>query len=109
MQRLFAATFAYNNGAPNSKLPALGWSSWVALGPGAEHPIFDYCDESGVMAAVDAFHAVGLYCDASVPAIFAPLCAVNVDRNPSLIEIQAEVLESPIASTFTRWLSEPHK
>ena len=60
MQRLFAATFAYNNGAPNSKLPALGWSSWVALGPGAEHPIFDYCDESGVMAAVDAFHAVGL-------------------------------------------------
>ena len=61
MQRLFAATFAYNNGAPNSKLPALGWSSWVALGPGAEHPIFDYCEESGVMAAVDAFHAVGLY------------------------------------------------
>ena len=61
MLRLFAATFAYNNGAPNSKLPALGWSSWVALGPGAEHPIFDYCDESGVMAAVDAFHAVGLY------------------------------------------------
>ena len=27
------------------------------------------------------------------------LCAVNVDRNPALIEIQVRVLESPIAST----------
>ena len=35
---------AYDNGAPGSRLPVLGWSSWVALGPGAEHPIFDYCD-----------------------------------------------------------------
>ena len=29
-------TFAYDNGAPVSKLPPLGWSSWVALGPGNE-------------------------------------------------------------------------
>ena len=43
---------AYDNGAPHSKLPVLGWSSWVALGPGAEHPIFDYCDEESVMNAV---------------------------------------------------------
>lgn len=53
--------FAYNNGAPNSRLPALGWSSWVALGPGAHHPVFDYCDESSVMHSIDAFMAVGLY------------------------------------------------
>jgi hypothetical protein len=53
-------TSAYNNGAPGSKLPVLGWSSWVALGPGEAHPIFDYCDEASVKAAADAFVAVGL-------------------------------------------------
>jgi hypothetical protein len=42
---LFTAVLAYDNEAPNSLLPPLGWSSWVALGPGAEHPVFDYCDE----------------------------------------------------------------
>eukprot|EP00943_MAST-04B_sp_MAST-4B-sp1_P000007 g7.t1 len=56
---LFAAltttTYAYDNGAKHSKLPPLGWSSWVALGPGDEHPIFDYCDEDSVKAAIDAF------------------------------------------------------
>ena len=52
---------AYDNGAPHSRLPALGWSSWVSLGPGAEHPIFDYCDEENVKHAMDAFHEVGLY------------------------------------------------
>ena len=52
---------AYDNGAPNSRLPPLGWSSWVALGPKAQHPIFDYCDETNVKHAIDAFHAVGLY------------------------------------------------
>jgi hypothetical protein len=51
---------AYDNGAPNVRLPALGWASWVALGPGAAHPIFDYCDEFGVKAAADAFIALGL-------------------------------------------------
>ena len=33
----------------------------VALGPGDEHPIFDYCDANSVMAAADAFMEVGLY------------------------------------------------
>ena len=52
---------AYDNGAPHSRLPTLGWSSWVALGPGSEHPIFDYCDEASVMAAADAMIETGLY------------------------------------------------
>lgn len=50
---------AYDNGAPNSKLPVLGWSSWVALAPADAHPIFDYCDEESVMHAVDAFVELG--------------------------------------------------
>ena len=75
---LFTAVLAYDNEAPNSLLPPLGWSSWVALGPGAEHPVFDYCDEFryfwyqvavlfwvscgfSVKAAADAFVEVGLY------------------------------------------------
>jgi alpha-galactosidase len=58
---LFGTVAAYDNGAPNSKLPVLGWSSWVALAPGAEHPIFDYCDEESVMNAIDAFVEVGFY------------------------------------------------
>ena len=52
---------AYDNGAPNARLPTLGWSSWIALGPGAGHPVFDYCDAAGIMAAADAFVEVGLY------------------------------------------------
>ena len=52
---------AFDNGAPHSRLPALGWSSWVALGPGDDHPVFDYCDENSVKAAADAFMEVGLY------------------------------------------------
>jgi len=56
---LFGAAHAYDNGAPNSKLPVLGWSSWVALAPGAEHPIFDYCDEDSVKHAIDAFVELG--------------------------------------------------
>jgi alpha-galactosidase len=56
-----APAAAYDNGAPHSRLPALGWSSWVALGPGDEHPVFDYCDENSVKAAADAFMEVGLY------------------------------------------------
>eukprot|EP00040_Diaphanoeca_grandis_P019754 m.104590 g.104590 ORF g.104590 m.104590 type:complete len:510 (-) comp27577_c0_seq1:36-1565(-) len=52
---------AYDNGAPHSKLPPLGWSSWVALGPGDAHPIFDFCDEASVKAAADAYMESGLY------------------------------------------------
>jgi alpha-galactosidase len=58
---IVAAASAYDNGAPSSLLPPLGWSSWVALGPGADHPVFDYCDEFSVKAAADAFVEVGLY------------------------------------------------
>jgi len=58
---IVAAVLAYDNGAPHSLLPPLGWSSWVALGPGADHPVFDYCDEFSVKAAADAFVDVGLY------------------------------------------------
>ena len=42
-------------------MPALGWSSWVALGPGSQHPVLDFCDEASVMASIDAFHDVGLF------------------------------------------------
>jgi hypothetical protein len=52
---------AYDNGAPFSRLPTLGWSSWVALGPEAAHPIFDFCDEQSVMAAADAYIEIGLF------------------------------------------------
>ena len=54
---------AYDNGAAHSKLPPLGWSSWVALGPKDQHPIFDFCDEESVKAAIDAFVSpdLGLY------------------------------------------------
>jgi len=52
---------AYDNGAPHSRLPTLGWSSWVALAPGADHPIFDFCDEFSIKSAADAFVEVGLY------------------------------------------------
>eukprot|EP01064_Diplonema_japonicum_P028877 TRINITY_DN453_c0_g1_i2.p1 TRINITY_DN453_c0_g1~~TRINITY_DN453_c0_g1_i2.p1 ORF type:complete len:410 (+),score=129.53 TRINITY_DN453_c0_g1_i2:70-1299(+) len=57
---LGAAVLSYNNGAPDSRLPPLGWSSWVALGPGTAHPVFDYCDEQQVKNTVDAFIALGL-------------------------------------------------
>ena len=55
----WALTAAYNNGAPGARLPPMGWSSWIALGPGAGAPIFDYCDEAGVKASIDAFIALG--------------------------------------------------
>ena len=42
------AAFAYDNGAPYARLPSMGWSSWVALGPGASPPVFDFCDEFSV-------------------------------------------------------------
>lgn len=52
---------AYPNGAPNARLPTLGWSSWIALGPAGSAPVFDYCDEATVKASADAFVALGLY------------------------------------------------
>ena len=53
---------AYYNDAPDSRLPPLGWSSWVALAPGGScGHAFDYCSEKSVKAAADNFHAVGLY------------------------------------------------
>ena len=56
-----SCALAYDNGAPNARLPTLGWSSWIALGPGASPPVFDYCDEFSVKASADAFIEVGLY------------------------------------------------
>ena len=59
---LFASVVAaFDNGAPLSRLPPLGWSSWEAFGPGTEHPVRDYCDENSVKAAADAFISTGLY------------------------------------------------
>ena len=58
---------AYDNGAPNSRTPPMGWSSWVALSPIGEHPIFDYCDESSVMARQSARPTV-----ASLTAVLLP-------------------------------------
>mmetsp|Transcript_18185 Transcript_18185/g.42525 ORF Transcript_18185/g.42525 Transcript_18185/m.42525 type:complete len:473 (+) Transcript_18185:167-1585(+) len=60
----FAA--AYDNGAPHSRLPPLGWSSWVALGRGwdTDQPRateVDFCDEASVRSSIDAFFEVGLY------------------------------------------------
>ena len=52
---------AYDNDAPDSRLPPLGWSSWVALAGGSCGHAFDYCSENSVKAAADNFHAVGLY------------------------------------------------
>jgi hypothetical protein len=56
-----SAAAAYPNGAPNARLPTMGWSSWIALGPNGSAPVFDFCDEQSVMAAADAFMALGFY------------------------------------------------
>lgn len=60
---LLQGAAAYDNGAPHARLPPMGWSSWVALGPGAEHPIFDFCDDASIRAAADALVSdeLGLY------------------------------------------------
>ena len=73
-------TSAYDNGAPHSRLPALGWSSWVALGPGDEHPVFDYCDANSVKTAADAFVEVGLY-DAGYRHLHLDDCWAAQERN----------------------------
>eukprot|EP00729_Bicosta_minor_P016363 gene16363-14015_t len=56
-----AHTHAFDNGAPYSRLPPMGWSSWDALAAGADHPIRDFCDTISVKAAADAYIATGLY------------------------------------------------
>ncbi|KAL1510758.1 hypothetical protein AB1Y20_007045 [Prymnesium parvum] len=66
MAALWPAALAYDNAAPHSRLPPLGWSSWVALGAGAatraaSPPSFDYCDEPSALLSIDAFFAVGLF------------------------------------------------
>ncbi len=75
-----APAAAYDNGAPGSRLPVLGWSSWVALGPGDAHPIFDFCDEHSVKAASDAFVALG-FKDHGYTGFHLDDCWANVDRN----------------------------
>eukprot|EP00443_Scrippsiella_acuminata_P064369 CAMPEP_0115435974 /NCGR_PEP_ID=MMETSP0271-20121206/33941_1 /TAXON_ID=71861 /ORGANISM="Scrippsiella trochoidea, Strain CCMP3099" /LENGTH=444 /DNA_ID=CAMNT_0002861459 /DNA_START=1 /DNA_END=1335 /DNA_ORIENTATION=- len=76
---------ALDNGAPNSKRPPLGWSSWVALGegwpgPDAKHPSFDFCDEASVRASVDAFHDVGLW-QAGYRHFHLDDCWADLERN----------------------------
>ena len=71
---------AFDNGAPHSRLPALGWSSWVALGPGDDHPVFDYCDANSVKAAADAFMEVGLY-EAGYRSLHLDDCWAAKERN----------------------------
>mmetsp|Transcript_3652 Transcript_3652/g.9266 ORF Transcript_3652/g.9266 Transcript_3652/m.9266 type:complete len:509 (+) Transcript_3652:53-1579(+) len=78
---------AYNNGAPHSRMPPLGWSSWVALGKGwdteaASAPEFDFCDEVSVKASIDAFHSVGLY-DAGYRHFHLDDCWADRQRNAS--------------------------
>jgi|EP01046_Picozoa_sp_COSAG06_P050570 alpha-galactosidase len=50
----------YDNAAPLSRTPMMGWSSWVALGPGSSHPELDFCDAASIMAAADAMVQTGL-------------------------------------------------
>ncbi|EDQ85648.1 uncharacterized protein MONBRDRAFT_29066 [Monosiga brevicollis MX1] len=58
---LVMSSRAYDNGAPFSKMPPLGWSSWVGLGPEGSPPEFDYCDEQSVKEAIDDFMSLGFY------------------------------------------------
>lgn len=90
---LLGAATAYDNGAPGSRLPVLGWSSWVALGPGAQHPVFDYCDEAGVKAAADAFTALG-FKDYGYSGFHLDDCWSNVQRNATGF-VQAELDHFP--------------
>jgi hypothetical protein len=73
---------AYDNNAPGSRLPVMGWSSWVALGPDSSHPIFDYCDEASVKHAADAFVQIGLK-KAGYRGFHLDDCWADVDRNSS--------------------------
>mmetsp|Transcript_13361 Transcript_13361/g.24880 ORF Transcript_13361/g.24880 Transcript_13361/m.24880 type:complete len:445 (-) Transcript_13361:49-1383(-) len=81
------STAAYDNDAPHSRMPPLGWSSWVGLGPDwssseAQAPIFDFCDETSVKASIDAFHDTGLY-HAGYRHFHLDDCWADVERNAS--------------------------
>jgi len=87
MALLLTAVLGYDNGAPHSRLPPLGWSSWVALGPNADSqaagaPIFDFCDEASVKASIDAFVSdeVGLY-KAGYRHFHLDDCWADLERN----------------------------
>lgn len=76
---------AYDNGAKKSRMPPLGWSSWVALGKDwgsntPQHPEFDFCDEVSVKASIDAFHEVGLW-DAGYRHFHLDDCWADKSRN----------------------------
>jgi len=73
---------AYDNGAPGSRLPVLGWSSWVGLGPLGEHPVFDYCDEASVKQAVDAFVDLG-FKEVGYTGFHLDDCWADKERNAS--------------------------
>lgn len=84
---LVASAHAYDNGAPHSRMPPLGWSSWVGLGHGwdgdeASAPEFDFCDEASVMKSLDAYHEVGLY-DAGYRHFHLDDCWADLERNAS--------------------------
>ena len=72
----------YDNGAPGSKLPVLGWSSWVALGPEDSHPVFDYCDEFSVKSAAKSMVDLG-FVEAGYTAFHLDDCWADVERNAS--------------------------
>jgi hypothetical protein len=98
---------AFNNGAPHSRLPPLGWSSCQsppsdlcfpvtharahtdvspsagdALGAGDDHPVRDFCDTVSVKAAADAYVEVGLY-DAGYRHLHLDDCWAGKQRNAS--------------------------
>ena len=82
---MIVAANAYDNGAEYSKMPPLGWSSWVALGSGwdgdqPQHPSFDFCDEASVKASIDAFFEVGLW-DAGYRHFHLDDCWADEQRN----------------------------
>ena len=71
---------AFDNGAPHSRLPPLGWSSWDALAAGADHPVRDFCDTVSVKAAADAYIETGLY-DAGYRHLHLDDCWAGKQRN----------------------------
>lgn len=84
---------AYDNGAPFSRLPPLGWSSWDALAAGGDHPIRDFCDAISVKASADAYIATGLY-DAGYRHLHLDDCWADTKRNATG-HIQADPARFP--------------
>jgi alpha-galactosidase len=91
-------TLAFDNGAPHSRLPPLGWSSWDALAAGADHPIRDFCDTVSVKAAADAYIEAGLY-DAGYRHLHLDDCWAGKTRN-------ATGYIQPDATRFPRGMKE---